>query len=106
VTESVNFFTAVRPVISSFNPATGHIGTEVTITGQNFSSNASNNVVSFGATRAEVISSSSTQIKVKVPVGASFGVISVFDSESGLTAESVREFVLPILENSIKEVFS
>ena len=92
-TESVSFFTAVKPVISSYTPATAPIGTEVTITGQNFNSMAENNLVSFGATHATVLSSSSTEIKVKVPVGASLGPISLLDAQSGLTAESVQEFV-------------
>jgi hypothetical protein len=92
-TEAVSFFTAVKPVISSYSPATAPIGTVVTIIGQNFNSADEKNLVSFGATRATVLSSSTTEIKVKVPAGASFGTISVFDSESGLTAESVQEFV-------------
>ena len=92
-TESVSFFTAVKPVISSYTPVTATIGAEVTITGQNFNPIAEKNLVSFGATRATVLSSSSTEIKVKVPAGASFGPISLLDAESGLTAESVQEFV-------------
>jgi Zn-dependent metalloprotease len=92
-TESVSFFTAVKPVISSYTPSTAPIGTEVTIRGQNFNSMAAKNLVSFGATHATVVSSSTSEIKVKVPAGASFGSISVFDTESGLTAESVQEFV-------------
>lgn len=92
-TESVSFFTAVMPVISAYSPAAAAPGTEVTITGQNFNVNGENNHVSFGATRADVLSSSSTEIRVKVPGGASLGPISLLDSESGLTAKSIREFV-------------
>jgi hypothetical protein len=92
-TDAVNFFTAVKPVISSYIPVTAPIGAEVTITGQNFNSILEKNLVSFGATRATILSSSSTEIKVKVPVGASFGPISLLDAESGLSAESVQEFV-------------
>ncbi len=93
LTESVSFFTAVRPVIISYFPVMAPIDAEVTITGQNFNSAPEKNIINFGATRATVVSSSTTEIKVKVPAGASFGAISVLDSESGLTAESVREFV-------------
>ncbi|WP_084137831.1 M4 family metallopeptidase [Chryseolinea serpens] len=91
--ESASFFTGVRPVILSYTPTTAPIGTEVTITGQNFNVTPEKNVVSFGATRGAVLSSSSTEIKVKVPAGASLGPISVWDAESGLSAESVKEFV-------------
>jgi Zn-dependent metalloprotease len=93
VSESANIFTAVKPVISSYTPAAAAPGTEVSITGQNFNPAAEKNLVSFGATRAMVLSSSSTEIKVKVPIGASLGTISLLDSESGLAGESVQEFV-------------
>jgi Zn-dependent metalloprotease len=91
--ESASFFTAVKPVISSFAPVSAAIGTVITITGQNFNSISENNLVSFGATRGAVLSSTSTEIKVKVPAGSSFGPISLLDAESGLTAESIVEFV-------------
>jgi hypothetical protein len=83
----------VKPIISSYTPATAPVGTEVIITGQNFNSTPQKNFVSFGATRATVLSSAATQIKVQVPAGASLGPISLLDSESGLTAESIQEFV-------------
>jgi Zn-dependent metalloprotease len=93
VTESVSLFTAVKPVIIDYTPATARIDAEITITGNNFNPIPGKNIVRFGATRATILSSSSTTINVKVPAGASLGPISVFDTESGLTAESVQEFV-------------
>jgi Zn-dependent metalloprotease len=92
-TESASFFTAVKPVILSYSPTTAPVGADLTITGQNFNSSREKNLVSFGATRATVLSVNSTQIKVKVPVGASFGPISLLDSESGLEARSSLDFV-------------
>jgi Zn-dependent metalloprotease len=101
-TESLSFFTALKPVISSYTPVAAPIGTEITILGQNFNSTREKNLVSFGATRGQVLSSSSTEIKVKVPAGASFGTITLLDSESGLTAESVQEFV-PMFTGEFKK---
>jgi Zn-dependent metalloprotease len=92
-TEAVNFFTAVKPVISGYTPATAAPGAEVTIAGSNFNSTPDKNVVSFGATRATVLTSSTTELKVTVPAGASLAPVSLLDVESGLTALSVREFV-------------
>ncbi len=92
-TGSVSFFTAVKPIIYSYTPISAPIDTEVTITGQNFNPTLEKNLVSFGATRATVLSSSSTEIKVKVPAGASLGPITLLDAQSGLATESVREFV-------------
>jgi hypothetical protein len=93
VTELGTIFTAVKPIISSYAPVSAPIGTEIIIVGQNFNPTSEKNYVSFGATRATVLSSSSTEIKVKVPAGASLGPITLLDAESGLTTESVQEFV-------------
>jgi Zn-dependent metalloprotease len=90
---SASFFTDVKPIILSFLPTSAPLDTEVTITGQNFNTTAAKNIVSFGATRATALSSTSTEIRVKVPAGASFGTITVLNTESGLSAESAMEFV-------------
>ena len=42
------------PVITSFTPTSGPSGTTVTITGTNFNTTASNNIVWFGAVQATV----------------------------------------------------
>lgn len=100
--ESANFFTAVKPVISSFAPIAAPVGTVVTITGQNFNPVPEKNRVSFGATRATVISSGSTEIKITVPAGASLGLLSVTDTESGLMTESIQKFV-PTFDGEFKK---
>lgn len=92
-TPSAKFFTATKPVIISFSPTTAVIDAEVIIQGENFSPLAESNLVNFGATRATIISSSPTEIKVKVPAGASLAPISIQDAESGLIVESVQDFV-------------
>jgi Zn-dependent metalloprotease len=91
--EAQSFITTLRPVILSYSPRNGPIGTEVTITGQNFNTTPNKNLVSFGATLGTVLSASATEIKVKVPAGASFGPLSVQDAASGLIAQSAQEFV-------------
>ncbi|WP_185154448.1 M4 family metallopeptidase [Fulvivirga sp. M361] len=92
-TDSLRFITSMKPVIHSFSPVAATVGTEVTITGRHFNRTTGMNWVNFGATRAEVISANDTEIRVKVPKGASFGPISILDTESGRVAESIREFV-------------
>ncbi len=57
--------------INSFSPASGPIGTTVTINGANFSSIPSNNIVYFGAVSANVLTATATTITVTVPAGAS-----------------------------------
>lgn len=79
-------------MINSFSPVSGPIGTEVTITGANFSSIPGNNIVYFGGAKAIPISSSATSIVVKVPHGATFAPITV--TTSNLTAYSRMQFVV------------
>ena len=80
-----------RLSISGFSPASGNVGTTVTLTGTNFSSTASDNVVYFGATKAIVTSPSATQLTVTVPAGATYKPITV--TVGGLTASSGKPFI-------------
>jgi large repetitive protein len=80
------------PVITSFSPASGSIGTSVTITGQNFDNTPSNNIVFFGDIKAVVTAASSTSLQVTVPAGATFKPISV--TNHNLTAYSHYPFVV------------
>src|SRR6188474_809576 len=61
-----------QPVINSFSPASGPVGTTVTITGSNFNTTASRNIVYFGATRAVVSNSTLTSLAVTVPAGSTY----------------------------------
>src|SRR5690349_3841436 len=81
-----------QPVINSFSPLTGEIGTNVTITGLNFSTQPANNIVFFGSVKARVLSSASTALIVSVPPGASFQPITV--TVGGLTGYSSKPFVV------------
>jgi len=83
---------AQAPVINSFSPATGPVGTSVTITGSGFAPAAANNVVFFGATMATVISASTTSLTVTVPVGATYEPISVLNGSTALIAYSAKPF--------------
>jgi gliding motility-associated-like protein len=80
------------PVINSFAPASGNIGTQVTISGSNFNSSTGGNIVYFGATRATVSTASPTSLTVKVPVGATFQPITVLNTASHLTGYSNYPF--------------
>lgn len=79
-----------QPIIQSFSPTSGPVGTSVTITGANFSNVAANNTVFFGAVKATVISASGTSLNVTVPAGATYQPITV--TTSGLTAYSGLAF--------------
>jgi N-acetylneuraminic acid mutarotase len=96
-----NNITAI-PTITSFSPASGPISSTLTITGTNFSENASDNIVYFGAVRAVVATATASKLKVYVPVGTTYQSISV--TTKGLTAFSAKPFVVTFEED--EEIFT
>jgi uncharacterized delta-60 repeat protein len=80
------------PTVRSFSPASGPVGTKVTITGNNFSPVAENNTVYFGAVKAAVLSATSTQLNVAAPAGTTYQPITV--TTNGLTGYSTTPFVV------------
>jgi YD repeat-containing protein len=95
-----NIFAIDRPgtiggssmAISGFAPASGPIGTSVTITGAGFSSTPGENTVTFNGVAATVGAASATQLAAIVPDGAATGPIGVA-SPAG-SATSVAPFTV------------
>ena len=79
-----------QPAITSFAPSSGQVGTTVVIRGNNFNATATNNVVYFGAVRANVISATPTALTVSVPLRTTYSYITV--TTNNLTAYSVQPF--------------
>ncbi|MBE1162354.1 IPT/TIG domain-containing protein [Dyella acidiphila] len=84
--------TAGQLAIFAFMPTHGEAGTQVTIEGQGFSSNAAADTVSFNGTVATVLSATANQLVTTVPDGASSGPISV--TVGGQTVASATPFVI------------
>ncbi len=82
------------PAILSFSPQSGPVGTIVTITGTNFNPTASNDVVYFGAVKAEVTAATSSSLSVTIPYGAVYAPITMTDLTTGLTAFSSKPFIV------------
>ncbi|WP_425235414.1 IPT/TIG domain-containing protein [Ulvibacterium sp.] len=80
------------PTISGISPSSGVVGTEVTISGTNFSSTGSQNEVEFNGITATVKSASATQLVVDVPADATTGQVSV--TVNGRTAVGASFTVL------------
>lgn len=78
-----------QPTISSFAPASGPVGTSVTVTGTHL---AGTTAVRFGGTPAGFTISSPTELSTTVPVGASSGAITV--TTPGGTATSSAPFTV------------
>lgn len=78
--------------IFNFTPQRGAAGAQVTIQGQGFSANPTENIVRFNGTSAAVTSATTTTLVVTVPVGATTGPISV--QVGAVTAVSSRDFTV------------
>ncbi|HOZ79647.1 MAG TPA: FG-GAP-like repeat-containing protein [Ferruginibacter sp.] len=89
---SASALLAQKPIINSFAPALGPVGTVVTITGSNFSTVPANNMVFFGAVRASVSSATTTSLTVIVPIGATYRPMTI--TVNGLTGYSITPFLV------------
>ena len=78
------------PVIRSFAPLSAPVGAAVTITGSNFKTGLSENIVYFGSVRAQVLKATVSQLTVTVPAGATYDPITVTTNRH--TAYSSQRF--------------
>jgi hypothetical protein len=92
---STNSFTSIvpvmKPVITSFTPTMGPVGTHVTLKGTNL--NRTPVTVKFNTTTATPTSLTSNQIVVSVPAGASSGPLTVTTKDGSYTTDTI--FRLP-----------
>ncbi len=82
----------VLPTILSFSPAYGQVGTQVTITGTDFSPSPVENALKFNGTAALVTAASTTQLVTTVPTSATTGKLSVTVKNN--TATSTDDFLI------------
>ncbi|MCQ6957182.1 FG-GAP-like repeat-containing protein [Mucilaginibacter aquariorum] len=80
------------PVIRSFAPLTGPVGTELTIKGANFDPVAAQNTVYIGLVKIPVITASATTLTVRVPAGIAYEPITV--TAHNLQSYSAQPFTL------------
>ncbi len=88
-----SFTVLVAPTISILSPASGAVGTSVTITGTNFGATQGASTVTFNGTTATVSSWTATNIVAAVPAGATTG--SVVVTVSGVASSGSNFTVLP-----------
>jgi uncharacterized protein YjdB len=81
------------PTVTGISPVVGFPSSSVIITGTNFNTTSTNDVVYFGATRATVTSASATSLTVSVPLGATFSPVTVENNVCGLQAASTVYFL-------------
>ncbi len=89
-----NTVSPAPPTITSFTPASGVVGTTVTITGTDFNTTPSNNSVYFGAVKATPTAGSATSLTVMVPSGCDFILLQLLFR---ISVPVYREAQLPAL---------
>lgn len=94
-TSATSFTVLPAPSITSFTPASGAVGTTVTITGNNFNAITA---VRFNGITASYTVNSVTEISATVPAGATTGVITVVNgSGTGTSATNFTVLALPTI---------
>lgn len=77
---------------AGFAPATGPVGTSVTISGTGFAAISAQNIVTFNGVAATVAAASATTLTAVVPTGATTGRIAV--TAAGNTVVSAQDFIV------------
>lgn len=85
---SITRYSSTQVSILSFTPASGPVGTSVTVYGTGFSTTANQNTVKFNGTAATVTSSTANQIVTSVPTGATTGTIQVTSPNGSATSSN------------------
>jgi YD repeat-containing protein len=83
---SISRYSSAQLSIIRFDPGSGPIGSQVTISGTGFSATPGENIVQFNGAIASVSSASATQLSVTVPNGATTGPLSVTTAASAATS--------------------
>jgi ABC-type phosphate transport system substrate-binding protein len=97
----INSTLAALPIISSFTPSSGVVGTTVILSGLRFTGTTA---VQFnGTASASYTVNSDTQITAVVPLGATAGAISV-SSPSGIAASLIPFAVIPSAQGQVLAV--
>lgn len=91
-TTTTDFTIIPSPVMTDFSPKSGKEGNTVTITGKNFDTTPSNNLVKFNGTIATVTAATTTELQVTVPAGILDGNITV--EVAGDVTTSSEQFIV------------
>ena len=85
---------AQKPEVKSVDKLVGHMEEIVTIKGAFFGTDATKIAVTFGASKADVVSITDQILEVKVPFGTTYNNIAVTNLTSGLTGYTQQQFLL------------
>lgn len=98
-TTPTNLLIIPAPLITSFSPTRGPVGTAVTLTGRNFGEEGLNDTILFGGLAARVLRTTATSAEVVVPRGASTGVVTAAGAGGrGQSSDAFNVSALPLNE--------
>jgi hypothetical protein len=76
----------VLPKITGFNPASGAVGTQITVDGTNLKIGATNPVVKIGAKVVTTFTATDLQVVLTIPAGAVTGKITITTADGTATS--------------------
>jgi YD repeat-containing protein len=82
---SITRYSASQFAFFTFSPKLGPVGTNVTISGSNFSANPAQDTVTFNGASATILSATSTSLVVSVPSGATTGPLTISSPAGSIT---------------------
>lgn len=92
--------------VTAISPESGTVGTEITITGTDFPTDASEINLTFGGVPATINSVSSTQIITTVPVGAASGEVSIAANGFSKTTPSGFTVLSELVSGTMENLFA
>lgn len=92
--------------VTAITPESGTVGTEITITGTDFPSDAGSINLTFGGVSATINSVSSTQIVTSIPAGATSGEVSIV--ANGTTKAATTSFTVwsDLVKGTMENLFA
>jgi uncharacterized repeat protein (TIGR01451 family) len=98
-TTATDLYIIPAPIIASFSPAHGPVGTLVTLTGRNFQEESRNDTLLVGGLAARIVRATSTSMEVIIPRGATTAALTVAGAGGrGQSAEAFQVRMLPLNE--------
>jgi hypothetical protein len=91
-----NEINELPPSVTSINPSSGGYGTELIISGSNFSTNLAENIVTIGGTNTEIINSTSTTLTVLVPALDEGDLPIKISTKAGTTDASTFKYIYDV----------
>jgi hypothetical protein len=92
------------PIITSFSPQRGNIGSTIVLDGYHFNKDLTKNIVKFGEVNASIINGTDERLEVSVPSGFANEPISITNTDLKLSNKTSNRFSVTFASNQKIEV--